>query len=363
MLLDGYIRVSQVRGRQGPRFISPVQQREQIEAWVNSHGARIGEVFEEFDQSGARADRPLLNQAIERVEQGESVGLVVAKLDRFGRSVIDGLRAIQRIERAGGTFVSVQDGLDLGTATGRLVLQVLFSIGEWELGRVRGNWDVARKRAIARGTYVAGEPIGYRKGADGRLRIEPAEARLIREIFERRLAGDAYHEIAARLNKRGETTRLGRPFRPSTLSRIVGNPAYRGEAHHGEHRNPDAHDQIVDRALWQLCQRAPRRRRDGDRSLLGGLARCGTCGRMMSVLSLPKNGSPRSHAYCCEMPEGVCSARAYARAEELEPLLEEFCLGTVGLRGPATAWEKSVNTKLRSRLLRKSWSPIATSRR
>src|SRR5262249_4696444 len=120
MIVDGYVRVSQVSGRGGARFISPIVQREQIEAWAKAHGAVVGEVHEELDESGARADRPLLLRAIERVETKECDGVVVAKLDRFGRSLVDSLAAIERIRKAGGTFVSVQDGLDLSTDTGKL---------------------------------------------------------------------------------------------------------------------------------------------------------------------------------------------------------------------------------------------------
>src|SRR4051812_27445003 len=109
MALDAYVRVSDVRGRKGQSFISPDVQREQIAAWASAREAQIGEVWVELDESGARADRPLLMAAIGRIESGASEGLVVAKLDRFGRSLLDGLSAIERIERAGGTFVSVQD--------------------------------------------------------------------------------------------------------------------------------------------------------------------------------------------------------------------------------------------------------------
>src|SRR5262245_33006464 len=112
MALDAYVRVSDVRGRKGESFISPSVQREQIAAWASARGVEIGETLTELDESGARADRPLLIEAIERIEAGRSEGLVVAKLDRFGRSLTDGLSAIARIERAGGTFVSVQDGFD-----------------------------------------------------------------------------------------------------------------------------------------------------------------------------------------------------------------------------------------------------------
>jgi hypothetical protein len=98
MVLDGYVRVSQVGRRSDERFISPVVQREQIERWAQLHGALVGHIFEELDQSGGRSDRPLLMQAVERVERGESDGLVVAYLSRFGRSHLDGLTTIDRGE-------------------------------------------------------------------------------------------------------------------------------------------------------------------------------------------------------------------------------------------------------------------------
>lgn len=101
MLLDGYIRVSSVGSRGGDSFISPKLQREQIEAWSKAHGATLGQIFEELDESGARSDRPMLLRAIARVELGESQGIAVAKLDRFGRSLIDGLANIERITSAG----------------------------------------------------------------------------------------------------------------------------------------------------------------------------------------------------------------------------------------------------------------------
>ncbi|MGI8593640.1 MAG: recombinase family protein [Solirubrobacteraceae bacterium] len=66
--------------------MSPALQRERIEGWAKLQGAALGEVFEELDESGACNDRPLLVEALRRVECGESQGGVVAKIDRFGRS-------------------------------------------------------------------------------------------------------------------------------------------------------------------------------------------------------------------------------------------------------------------------------------
>ena len=63
MIVDGYVRVSQVKGRHGESFISPVLQREQIVGWAKLKGAVVASVFEELDESGARSDRPMLEHS------------------------------------------------------------------------------------------------------------------------------------------------------------------------------------------------------------------------------------------------------------------------------------------------------------
>jgi hypothetical protein len=105
--LDAYIRVSDTRGRSGPSFIAPATQRDRIGAWCRLYGARVGRVFDELDESGRRRDRPLLQQALARIEAGVSDGLVVDGLDRFGRSLQDALIRLDRIQQAGGTSRSL----------------------------------------------------------------------------------------------------------------------------------------------------------------------------------------------------------------------------------------------------------------
>jgi DNA invertase Pin-like site-specific DNA recombinase len=190
--VDGYVRVSRVGARRGERFISPVVQEELIRAWTSARGMPLLEVFVELDESGRRRDRPLLERALCRVEDGVSDGIVVARLDRFGRSLSDGLAAIDRITRAGESFFAAQDGLDASTDSGRLVLRILFSIAEWDLDQTRESWAEAKARAVKRGTYTGSWlPPGYRKTRAGRLRPDPAVAPLITEAFRRRASGES----------------------------------------------------------------------------------------------------------------------------------------------------------------------------
>ncbi len=328
MVVDGYIRVSQLAGRGGERFISPLAQRERIEAWATAHGAAIGNMFEELDESGARPDRPLLVNAIERVERGESEGLVVSKLDRFGRSLVDGVTAIDRIQAAGGVFVSVEDGLDLSTDTGRLVLRIMLSMAEWELDRVRAGWLDAKARAIARGVHVGPfPPFGYRKGDDGRLYPDAATAPLLKQCFRMRAQRATSGQIGGFLEEhRARTSRGSSTWCNSTVRKMFGSRVYLGEVRCGSAFNARAHEPLVDRATWQLVQegqelRAPRR---SSPSLLRGLLRCWACRRTLSsgLTELADARPYRSYMCTGESTSGRCPARCHVSALKIEPHVE-----------------------------------------
>jgi DNA invertase Pin-like site-specific DNA recombinase len=346
VLLDGYVRVSQIAGRGGERFISPGVQRDQIRSWAKANNAQIGEVFEELDQSGARSDRPLLLTALERVERGESQGIVVAKLDRFGRSLVDGLSKIDRIVAAGGVFVSVQDGLDLSTPTGRLVLRIMFSMAEWELERVRATWATAKARAIDRGVHVSVAPIGYRRGGDGRLVPEEPAASLIAEVFRRRAEGATNASLIALLNSSGLQTGRGSPrFVESSVKGILTNRTYLGEVRSGDFVKTGAHPPLVSEATWQSAQRPQRFESNRRTSLLGGLLRCGSCRMKMSVISGVYRNSGRAGTYrCpCRTSAGECPAPARIRGEEIEHLVEDFFFRSLsrGRQAPASATSRA----------------------
>jgi DNA invertase Pin-like site-specific DNA recombinase len=281
--LDGYVRVSQVRGRGGDSFISPAMQRERITQWAAAFGHDLVIVHEEFDESGARADRPALLRAIERVEAGDVDGIVVAKLDRFARSLIDGLQMIERIQQAGGTFVSVADGLDLTTDTGRLVLRIMLSLAEFELDRVRGNWKDAQANAVMRGIHPSAvPPFGYRReGKGGPLLPDPVNGPRVRELFERRSAGAGPSELADWLNSTGAITAHGRDrWSHRAVKDILRNEVYLGVAFAGDARNPDAHEPLVNPEIFQQVQHRGvqfRPRTDGEPEPIQPLLRCAGC--------------------------------------------------------------------------------------
>ena len=149
MRLDGYIRVSKVRGREGASFISPLLQREQIEAYARYKGIEILEFHTDLDQSGAQTERPGLGRAMERIEAGICEGILVARLDRFARSLSGALEAIKRLDEAGAVFISVAEGLDPLTPAGKMMMRLMLILGEFEFDRIRDGWNRAHDGLLA----------------------------------------------------------------------------------------------------------------------------------------------------------------------------------------------------------------------
>lgn len=178
MLLDGYVRVSKVGGREGASFISPELQREEIENWARFKRAEISEVHVDLDESGGTVHRPGLERVLERAEAGITQGIVVAKLDRFARSLTGALETIRRLDEAGAMFISVAEGLDPTTPAGKMMMRLMLVMAEFELDRLKESWVQSRRRAVMRGFHVSSQPpTGYSKRSRRKARGRSGERR------------------------------------------------------------------------------------------------------------------------------------------------------------------------------------------
>lgn len=334
--LDGYVRVSQAPTRSVQQRISPAVQEEVIRAYIQAHGRETGIVYHELGRSGqSTRDRPCLAEALGRIETGCSGGLVVARIDRFARSVIDALEAIRRIDVAGGRFVSVGDGLDSGTAWGRAMLSILLALAELELSRIREGWQTAQARAVNRGIHISPTtPTGYLRRADQILIPDPAEAPAVQEAFRLRSRGEGYVAITAVLRDLG----VGRAAQhgsltPHGVEGLLSNPVYLGEARCGELRRPLAHTPLVSPLRWLAAQsRESLPANARAEALLAGLICCSGCGHRLKAYkrrgTREGNGDSVVVAYQCRSHHRTsdCPAPVYARAATVEPLVIAGCL-------------------------------------
>ena len=270
----GYVRVSFVGGREGDAFRSPRDQEAAIREWAARRNEPVEMLPPELDQSGAATDRPVLTEAIARIERGEARGLVVAYLSRAARNVRLLLDLDERIRRAGGKLVSVaEETFDPTTPVGGFGRTVLAAVAQLELDMHRERFERLREDTVARGVWARRVvPRGYRRNPHTRrLEPDPEWAPIVVRAFERAAAGAPTLELARMLR-----------LTPSGARQLLRNRVYLGELRIGRYVNPDAHPPLVGEGLWLAAQRRPARttERAGVR-LLSGLVRCRSCGHVM----------------------------------------------------------------------------------
>jgi site-specific DNA recombinase len=340
---DGYIRVSRRAGREGESFISPELQRKKIADWAKLHEVEILAWWEEIDQSGAKLERPLFQQALARCEAGETGGIVVAKLDRFARSAVDALGAIRRLNDAGARLVSVEDNFDGSTPMGRFAIGILTLIAELELERIKENWTAAVSGAVERGIHISARPpTGYLRDEKGRLiRDEPAASK-VGELFRRRASGASFSSLASWLDEQGIRPPTGNPHWSTTgLRQLLHNPVYLGQARSGKYVLEGAHEPLVSRADFDAAQatRTLLKARDGSvarQALLGGLIRCAGCDHTLKITgnTIKKTGERYPVYYCIgRYAKGLCPARATIRASYVDQHVEEQVLAALRAEG------------------------------
>jgi site-specific DNA recombinase len=324
--LDAYIRVSKVGGREGESFISPTVQQERIETWASLHGAELTWHEPELDVSGGGMRRPVFDRIMARIRAGESGGVVVAKLDRFARTLVGALGVLEEFERQGAVLVSVADNIDLSTPMGKAFLRILLVFAELERDRISESWMTATSNAVDRGIHIAKfTPVGYEKMPDKRLRPS-AQAPAIHEAFVMRGAHATRTEIARRLDETAPRPNGGR-WTPPMIDRIIRNRVYMGHAYRGKRVNPSAHEAIVTLAEWQAANLAPVRAASrGKRpNLLGGIVRCAACRYVLAPgvsgwgsdsLSVPSYRCRKTHT------AGVCPEPASINGQKLERHVE-----------------------------------------
>lgn len=284
--LDIYVRVSDVRGRAGESYISPKDQEERCRAAISSRGLAVGEVFIEEDVSGKSMERPKLAKARKRVEEGVSGGIVVAKIDRFGRTVARALDAIEEIDKAGGVVITAEGDFDTSTAVGELVLSMMLTLAHFELRRIRENWRSAQSRAVERGVHISRHvPPGYERDDSGRLKPHSKHGRTITKAFELAASGTPAAEIARYLTERGLPSgdNANAVWKSSRIKRLLSNRVYLGEARYGEIVNANGHAALTDETTFLRAQRKPAgpTASSTSSSLLTGLVRCAKCSHAM----------------------------------------------------------------------------------
>jgi len=215
----GYVRVS--TDRQAEQGVSLEAQAEKIKAMALVQGADLVDTIVEAGESAKSLNRPGMAKLLALVDKGKVEAVIVAKLDRLTRSVKDLCEVLERFERRGVALISVAESLDTGSAAGRLVLNIMAAVSQWEREAIGERTRDALRHKRANGERVGNIRFGYRLCADGtHVEPDPNEQAVLAEIRRLRQAGHSLRGIAAALNRRGLRTRRGSPWRLEHVARI-----------------------------------------------------------------------------------------------------------------------------------------------
>lgn len=277
-----YTRKSSEEGLE-QEFNSLDAQREACEAYIASQRAEgwvlVRDHYDDGGFSGGTLERPALKRLLADIERGVVDVVVVYKIDRLSRSLMDFAKLVDLFEAHEVTFVSITQSFNTTTSMGRLTLNVLLSFAQFErevIGeRIRDKIAASR----ARGMWMGGTPpLGY-DVVDRKLLVNEAEATTVRLIFERYTKLGSATKLVRELCQKGIRNKQGRVIDKGYLYRLLNNRVFLGEAVHKGTAYPGEHKAIVPQDLWDnvhaILRESPRKRASATRAqtpaLLKGL--------------------------------------------------------------------------------------------
>ena len=305
-------------------FNSLDAQRESGEAFIASQrGAGwvcLSEHYDDGGFTGGNMDRPALKRLLVDIDAGKIDCVVVYKVDRLSRSLLDFARIMEVFDQKKVSFVSVTQQFNTATSMGRLVLNVLLSFAQFEreiIGeRIRDKIAAQRRK----GKWTGGTPIlGYdvdRTGGRPKLVVNAAEAARVREIFALYLERGSLLPVVEELVRRGWNNKSwktkagepkgGQPFDRGSLHALLTNPLYAGKLKHKTNVYDGEHEAIVDPLVFEKVQKqlqgngrsggAKARNRYG--ALLKRLLYCKACDHTMVHHFTGRNGKHYRYYTC-----------------------------------------------------------------
>jgi site-specific DNA recombinase len=310
-------------------FNSLDAQREACEAYIASQKAEgwvlVPDRYDDGGWSGGTLERPALKRLIADIQGGRIDVVVVYKIDRLSRSLLDFSKLVEVFDGHSVTFVSVTQSFNTTTSMGRLTLNILLSFAQFErevIGeRIRDKVAASRKKGMWMGGFV---PLGY-VVKDRKLIIDEAEAATVRMIFERFLSVGSATALARTLVTERVTTKRGKLIDKGSLYKLLANRVYVGEAVHKGTAYPGEHTAIVSRDLWDkvhsILQRSPRTRAANTRArapaLLKGII-FGADGRAMTPTHASKGGRLYRYYVAAGLLKGALPAGVVRRVPAAE---------------------------------------------
>lgn len=302
-------------------FNSLDAQRESAENYIASQKGQgwecLSDHYDDGGFTGGNMERPALGRMLADIDTGKIDCVVVYKVDRLSRSLMDFAKILERFESKNVSFVSVTQQFNTTTSMGRLTLNILLSFAQFEREviseRTRDKIAMARKR----GKYTGGRPVlGYNVSSEvGKLIVNETEAQQVKAIFELYLKRGSLLPVVDELNRLGwhtkewvtrkGTTHKGHPYDKNRVHALLKNPIYTGKMQYEGVLYEGEHEAIVGEEIFEQVQRKLTANRNVPThakpnkygGILKGILRCKACDSGMSHSYSKKKTAKKSYRY------------------------------------------------------------------
>jgi DNA invertase Pin-like site-specific DNA recombinase len=358
-------------------FTSLDAQRESAESYIASQKSQgwvvLKEKYDDFGYSGATMDRPALEKLIADIKAKKFDCVVVYKVDRLSRSLLDFAKLLQLFEDHNVTFVSVTQHFNTNNSMGRLTLNILLSFAQFEREiiseRTRDKMGAARMR----GKWMGGRPpLGYDLDKEShKLVINPKEAKIIREAFDLYIQKRSLLDVTRIFNKKGYRTKTylrkgqlsgGIKLKKTNIQLMLQNAIYIGKVNYGGKIYEGEHKAIIDEETFQKVKEIrdynnrnkfaiSKSKTPKGTGLLSRMVKCKACDCSMLhtygkkrnnkyLFYLCSNANKRGYASC---PTKTVNARRleYAVADCLRKICPDFDI-------PQNEWDQTPMIKQRA---------------
>lgn len=346
-----YLRVS--TQEQATEGYSILAQEKNGRDFAKRMGYEVVQIYADEGESGKSTKNRLGYQRMMKDATEDKFDLLVIwKLTRLGRNMLDILRTVEELFNHNVELYSISEQFDVSTSSGKLMLQLLGSFGEFERNQISENVQMTMQSLVRdQKRYAGGRRLGYISGVDDKGRkqliIEPSEAKIVQLIYSKYLEGHGYRAIANELNRLGYRTVKGNTYSTTAIKDILHNKIYGGYLEYAKYldwdikrrkgKNPHPiivkgeHEPIIDEEIYQAVQKRlivenaqPKWNHAGE-NVLTGLLRCPECGAPMAasnVTNTLRDGTKKRIRYysCSEFRNkgaSVCHANSI-RADSAE---------------------------------------------
>lgn len=316
-------------------FTSLDAQRESAESYIASQKSEgwimLPALYDDGGYTGANTDRPALQKLMSDIKDGGINCIVVYKVDRLSRSLLDFTHLLEFFEKYNVTFVSVTQAFNTNTSMGRLTLNILLSFAQFEREiiseRTKDKMGAARKK----GRWVGGIPIlGYDLDRiNHKLVINLKEAEIVCELFHIYTKEKSLLRTTVILNEKGYRRKAyvtsqgktmgGQKFQTTTIQYILKNITYTGKIKYVGKIYPGLHEQIISDEMFQRVQeilannrvRGEKTKVSKNTALLSEILRCKDCSKAM-FHTYTMRGKYKYSYYVCQsaQKQGSCPTRS-----------------------------------------------------